>query len=258
MNQLTDKVAVITGVGSGIGKATAQLFALQGARVAGLDFNALTGEEAIQSIRDAGNEALFIQTDVERAEQIESAMLQTADHFGRVDILVNVVGVSGRRWGDGPTAECTEEAWDKLMDINLKSVFLCCKYALQDMLKRDSGTIVNISSVLGLVGGDADFGTHAYATTKGAIISLTRSIASYYAPRHIRANAICPGLIATNMSKRAQTDEYIRNRLTDLQPLTGDFGQPEDVAQAALYFASDNSAFVTGAVLTVDGGWTTR
>jgi NAD(P)-dependent dehydrogenase (short-subunit alcohol dehydrogenase family) len=111
---------------------------------------------------------------------------------------------------------------------------------------------------LGLVGGDQDFGTHAYAASKGAVISLTRAIASYYAPQHIRANVICPSLIATPMSKRAQTDRHILDRLRDLQPLTADFGTPEDVAQAALYLASDQAAFVTGAVLAVDGGWTVR
>jgi NAD(P)-dependent dehydrogenase (short-subunit alcohol dehydrogenase family) len=115
-----------------------------------------------------------------------------------------------------------------------------------------------MASVLGLVGGDDDFATHAYATSKGAIISLTRSIASYYAPRGIRANVICPGLIATPMSRRAQESEHIRARLSQLQPLTGDFGSPIDVANAALYLASDASSFVTGTVLTVDGGWTVR
>ena len=117
---------------------------------------------------------------------------------------------------------------------------------------------MNISSVLGMVGGDDDFATHAYATSKGGIISLTRSIAAYYAPRGIRANVICPGLIATPMSQRAQESEQIRSRLPQLQPLTGDFGLPIDVANAALYLASDESSFVTGSVLTVDGGWTTR
>ena len=190
---------------------------------------------------------------------MEEAVREAAAHFGRLDVLFNVVGVSGRRWGDGPAAECTEEAWDRVMAINLKSVFLCCKFALQQMLRQEGGgTIVNLSSVLGLVGGDTDFATHAYAASKGGIISLTRSIASYYAPRGIRANVICPGLIATPMSERAQSNETIRARLPDLQPLTADFGRPDDVAHAALYLASDHAAFVTGSVLTVDGGWTMR
>ena len=126
------------------------------------------------------------------------------------------------------------------------------------MIRVGGGAIVNLSSVLGLVGGDADFATHAYAASKGGIISLTRAMAAFYAPHGIRVNVICPGLIATSMSQRAQDSPIIRQRLSDLQPLTGDFGQPEDVAHAALYLASDQARFVTGAVLTVDGGWTVR
>jgi NAD(P)-dependent dehydrogenase (short-subunit alcohol dehydrogenase family) len=126
------------------------------------------------------------------------------------------------------------------------------------MLSQGHGAIVNVSSILGLVGGDDDFATHAYATSKGGVISLTRSIASYYAPRGIRANVICPSLIATPMSQRAQASEQIRSRLPQLQPLTGDFGSPMDVAHAALYLASEEASFVTGSVLTVDGGWTVR
>jgi NAD(P)-dependent dehydrogenase (short-subunit alcohol dehydrogenase family) len=130
-----------------------------------------------------------------------------------------------------------------------------CKFAIPEMLKRGGGSIINLSSVLGIVGGDADFATHAYAASKAGIIGLTRSIATYYARDHIRANVICPGLIATPMSQRAQESEAIRARLADLQPLTGDFGQPADVAHAALYLASEQARFVTGVVLPVDGGW---
>ena len=199
-----------------------------------------------------------LRVDVTSASEVESAVKQVADKFGRIDILVNVAGGSGRKWGDGPTDSCTLEGWNKTLDLNLNSVFYCCKYALQIMLTQQQGVIVNVSSVLGMVGGDDDFATHAYASSKGAIISLTRSMASYYAPRGIRANVICPGLIATPMSQRAQESEHIRARLPQLQPLTGDFGSPNDVAQAALYLASDESSFVTGSVLTVDGGWTMR
>ena len=146
----------------------------------------------------------------------------------------------------------------RVIDVNLNGVFYGMRYKIPAMLKTGGGAIVNLSSVLGLVGGDADFATHAYAASKGGIISLTRSIAAYYAPQRIRANVICPGLIATPMSQRAQANAAIRARLHELQPLTGEFGQPIDVAQAALYLASDQAKFVTGAVLTVDGGWTTH
>jgi NAD(P)-dependent dehydrogenase (short-subunit alcohol dehydrogenase family) len=244
MNRLRDKVAVVTGGESGIGLATAQLFAEEGAHVVVFDINVSSADS--------------VRVDVTSATEVESAIKDVIRRYGRLDILVNVAGGSGRRWGDGPTDSCTLESWDKTLALNLDSVFYCCKYALQAMLTQGSGVIVNVSSVLGLIGGDEDFATHAYASSKGAVISLTRSIAAYYAPRGIRANVICPSLIATPMSQRAQESERIRSRLPRLQPLTGDFGSPKDVAHAALYLASDESSFVTGSVLTVDGGWTVR
>ncbi|HET6597223.1 MAG TPA: SDR family NAD(P)-dependent oxidoreductase [Anaerolineales bacterium] len=244
MNRLPGKVAIVTGGASGIGLATAQLFTQEGARVVVFDLDPSTIEAR--------------RVDVTSASEVESALRGVLSQYGRIDILVNVVGGSGRKWGDGPADSCTLEGWDKTLALNLDSVFYCCKYALQVMLEQGHGVIVNVSSVLGIVGGDEDFATHAYASSKGAVISLTRSIASYYAPRGIRANVICPSLIATPMSQRAQESEHIRARLPRLQPLTGDFGSPKDVAHAALYLASDESSFVTGSVLTVDGGWTVR
>lgn len=257
MPALDGKVAVVTGGGSGIGCATAQLFAAEGAQVIILDIDADSAAQTLTSLSGPhpGSSHILDATD---APQVASAIQSVISDYGHIDVLVNVAGGSGRKWGDGPTDSCTLDGWHKTLALNLDSLFYCCKYALQTMLKQKQGVIVNISSVLGLVGGDDDFATHAYATSKGGIISLTRSIASYYAPRGIRANVICPGLIATPMSKRAQESEQIRARLLELQPLTGDFGSPGDVAQAALYLASDASSFVTGAVLTVDGGWTVR
>jgi NAD(P)-dependent dehydrogenase (short-subunit alcohol dehydrogenase family) len=253
MNRLQDKVAIVTGGGSGIGLATAQLFAEEGARVIVFDINDARARSELPSLNEYSS-----VVDVTSAPQVESAIKDVVNTYERLDILVNSAGGSGRKWGDGPTDSCTPEGWDKTLTLNLNSVFYCCKYALQVMLTQGRGAIVNISSVLGLVGGDDDFATHAYATSKGAVISLTRSIASYYAPRGIRANVICPSLIATPMSQRAQESEHIRARLSQLQPLTGDFGAPKDVAHAALYLASEEASFVTGSILTVDGGWTVR
>jgi len=224
-------VAVVTGADGGIGSAVAAAFAEAGFDVVGLDRE---------------------QADLSRAEEVERAFAE----LDRIDALFNGAGISGRPLGDGPVESCTEEAWDTVLATNLRSVFLCCRAAIPKLRAAGGGAIVNLASVLALVGGDDDFATHAYATSKAGIVGLTRAMAVTYAPEGIRCNAIAPGLIATPMSARAQGDERIRARLPELQPLTGDFGRPEDVAQAALYLAT--ARFVTGAVLPVDGGWTAR
>jgi NAD(P)-dependent dehydrogenase (short-subunit alcohol dehydrogenase family) len=233
------------------------LFAGEGAQVIILDIDSDSAAQTLASLNGPhpGSSRILDVTD---APQVASVIESVASDYGRIDVLVNVAGGSGRKWGDGPAHACTIKGWDKTLALNLDSLFYCCKYVLQAMLAQEKGAIVNVASVLGLVGGDEDFATHAYAASKGAVISLTRSIASYYAPRGIRANVICPGLIATPMSQRAQGSDHIRARLARLQPLTGGFGAPQDVSQAALYLASEASSFVTGAVLTVDGGWTVR
>jgi meso-butanediol dehydrogenase / (S,S)-butanediol dehydrogenase / diacetyl reductase len=216
--------AVVTGSAGGIGSATVRAFEASGYSVLGID---------------ADDDPALVFGSLER-----------------LDALVCAHGISGRRLGDGPVDSCTEEAWDAVLDANLRSVFLYCKRAIPLLRAAGGGAIVTVSSVLGLVGGDKDFATHAYAASKAGVIGLTRAMAATYAGDGIRCNVVCPGLIETPMSSRAQTDPRLRERLPDLQPLTGAFGKPEDVAAAALYLAT--SPFVTGAVLTVDGGWTAK
>jgi NAD(P)-dependent dehydrogenase (short-subunit alcohol dehydrogenase family) len=228
---LAGKVVLVTGSAGGIGGATVRAFEQAGATVVGVD-------------RD--------QADLSRADEV-AAFFGTLD---RLDVLVNAHGLSGRRFGDGPVDECTEEGWDAVLDGNLKSVFLTCKHAIPLLRAAGGGAIVNVSSVLGLVGGGTEFATHAYAASKGGVIALTRAMATYYAEEGIRCNVVAPGLIETPMSARAQADEGIRARLPELQPLTGDFGKPQDVADAVLYVAG--AEFMTGSVLPVDGGWTSH
>ncbi len=255
MNRLTGKIALVTGAGSGIGQATAIRFAQEGATVALLDLNLDGMKETAQQI---DGDSLQLEADVTAYDSVEIAINEVIDTFGHIDIVFSGVGGSGRRWGDGPAHECTVEGWAKTIDLNLTSMFYVNKAVLQHMVKRNAGTIINLSSVLGLVGGDDDFATHAYAASKSGIIGFSRAMASYYAKHNIRVNVIAPSLIATNMSKRAQTSDHILGRLEELQPLTSAFGEPEDVAGAAAYLASDDSKFVTGTVMTVDGGWTMR
>jgi meso-butanediol dehydrogenase/(S,S)-butanediol dehydrogenase/diacetyl reductase len=213
-------VAVVTGSRGGIGTATVAAFEAAGFTVHGVD-------------RDDEFPALEL-----------------------LDALVCTHGISGRRLGDGPVETCTEEGWDAVLDANLKSVFLYAKRAIPALRANGGGAIVTLSSALGLVGGDDDFATHAYAASKAGVIGLTRAMAVTYARDGIRCNVVAPGLIATPMSRRAQDEPRIRARLRELQPLTGDFGAPEDVAAACVYLAT--APFVTGAVLPVDGGWTAR
>lgn len=215
---------IVTGSAGGIGSATAAAFADAGWDVAGIE-----------------------------AEDDPAGVFGALE---RLDALVCAHGISGRRLGDGPVDTCTEEAWAAVLETNLSTVFRYCKQAVPRLRAAGGGAIVTVSSVLGLVGGDQDFATHAYAASKAGLIGLTRAMAVTYAADGIRCNVVCPGLVATPMSRRAQEDPAVRARLGEIQPLTGDFGRPEDVAGAAFYLAT--APFVTGAVLTVDGGWTAR
>jgi NAD(P)-dependent dehydrogenase (short-subunit alcohol dehydrogenase family) len=235
---LDGKAALVTGAAGGIGGAVVRAFAEAGARVLGVD--------------RAGADH---ECDVTRSDEVERAFATALERFGRLDVVFNGAGISGRRLGDGPVDSCTEEAWDAVLETNLKGVFLCSKHAIPALRRSGGGAIVNLSSVSGLVGSE-EFATHAYAASKGGVVALTRAMAIAYAREGIRCNAICPGVIDTPMSERARSDPQTMARLEELQPLTGAPGRPEDVAGAALYLAT--APFVTGAILTVDGGWTAR
>lgn len=206
------------------------------------------GSASIRELEEAGFTVSGLEVDDDPA-----AIFGALD---QLDALVCAHGISGRRLGDGPVDACTEHAWDAVLEANLRSVFVYCKHAVPLLRAAGGGAIVTVSSVLALVGGDEDFATHAYAASKAGVVGLTRAMAATYAKDGIRCNVVCPGLIDTPMSRRAQEDSRIRARLAELQPLTSAFGRAEDVAQAVVYLAT--APFVTGAVLTVDGGWTVR
>lgn len=254
--RLAGKHAIVTGAGSGIGRAVALRFVAEGARVAGFDLNAAGLAETGQLCGERAAAFLPFPCDLTNAAQVDATVSQAVATSGALQIVFNGAGASGRRWGDGPVDACTIEGWQRTLDVNLTSIFLVCKATVPHLLAAGGGAIVNLGSVLGMVGGDADFATHAYAAAKAGIIGLSRSMATYYAPRGLRVNIIAPGLIATPMSQRAQESEHIQRRLKQLQPLTGAMGAPEDIAAAAAFLASDDARFITGVVLPVDGGWT--
>ena len=247
---LTGKAALVTGGASGIGRAIAQLFAQQGAAVAIADVNATDGQALAGAIVESGAQAMFVKADVTRTEDARHAVQAAIARFGRLDILVNNAGTIRR----ATVVETSEEEWDLVMAVNVRSAFLFAKHALPMMAAAGGGVVINIASGWGLVGGRR---AAAYCASKGAIVQLTRAMALDHAGDHIRVNCICPGDTDTPMLRREAEElgEPAADFLADAarRPL-GRIGKPEDVAHAALYLASDASSFVTGTTLVVDGG----
>jgi NAD(P)-dependent dehydrogenase (short-subunit alcohol dehydrogenase family) len=242
-----EQVALVTGAGSGIGRATALAFAEEGARVVVCDVQAGNGEDTVRMIRDLGNAAEFVAADVSRPGEVENLVYQTVKRFGRLDFAFNNAGIEGVM---ATTANCTEENWDRTLAINLKGVWLCMKYELRHMLERGAGAIVNCSSVAGLVGYQQ---LPAYAASKHGIVGLTRTAALEYAQQGIRINAVCPGVIRTAMIDRL-SQNYPEVQLAAGEPI-GRMGTPEEIAAPVIWLCSDRASFVTGQAFAVDGGW---
>lgn len=251
--RLSDKVAIVTGAGSGIGKATALLMAAEGARVVVADITAASCDETVQAIRDAGGDAITVQTDVTSEDQIRNMVDRTIEHYGRIDIAFNNAGIAGE---SAPTGEYTPDGWDRVIGVNLTGVFLCMKYELQQMVKQGTGSIVNCSSILGTVGFE---NAPAYVAAKHGVIGLTKTAALEYARQGIRVNAVCPGFIDTAMIDQAasKSDNDMKAMLAEMEPV-GRMGTGNEVAEAVVYLASDGAAFTTGIGLLVDGGWVAR
>ena len=255
LGRLEGKVAIVTGAASGIGKQISIMFAKEGAAVALIDLNSKGVEETHNLIAGFNSDSVYYAIDLCDSSLVEKTYTSIGESLNKIDILVNVAGGSGRRFGDGPVGECTIEGWEKTFDINLKTQFLSCKFAMPYLLKQKNSSIVNISTIVGLVGGGKVFNAHAYSACKAGIIGLSRAMATYYADQGLRVNVIAPGVIETPMSHRVHENQAILDWIAERQILTGKMGKPEDVAHTALFLASDESSFITGIVIPVDGGW---
>jgi len=247
--RLQDKVALITGSAGGMGKAAAELFAREGASIIVNDMVADAGEETARGIRDAGGKAIFVKADVSKEEEVKHLVARSIEAFGRIDVLYNNAGIMPT--DDAGVIDLTEATWDRIMDVNLKSTFFCTKHVVPHMIEQRRGSIVNIASFVALMG--CTVPQDAYTASKGGMISLTRSFAVQYGPHGIRANAICPGPIETPLLRVLWTSEDARNLRLNRIPL-GRFGETNDIIYMALYLASDESSWTTGAWLVVDGG----
>ena len=249
---LAGKVALVTGGGSGIGRETALGFARRGARVVVADRNAAAGEQTARLIADTGGDSTFVASDVSKASDVEAMIKRCVEVYGRLDCAHNNAGISGSGGAvRGPTADYSEESWDAVIGINLKGVWLCMKYELQQMLSQGGGAIVNTASIAGLVGIPGNIG---YVASKHGVVGLTRAAALEYAARNIRVNAVCPGYIDTPLIEALTSDAPTRAAIEARHP-QGRLGQPGEIADAVLWLCSDAASFVNGHTLTVDGGY---
>lgn len=248
MGILTDKVAIVTGAGSGIGKAVAELYAKEGAKVVVSDINEVSGNETVNIIKSSGGEAVFFKADTSSPTDNEALVNKAVEVYGKLDIACNNAGIGGPA---ALTEDYPLDGWKNVIDINFNGVFYGCKYQLQAMQKNGGGSIVNMASIHGTVA--APFSS-AYTSAKHAVVGLTKNIGAEYGPKNIRCNAVGPGYIMTPLLSDHMSADQLE-MLVSKHPI-GRLGQPEEVAELVLFLSSDKASFITGAYYLVDGGYT--
>ena len=247
--RMSGKVALVTGAGMGIGRASALAFAREGAKVVVADILSVAGKETVSLIKKTGGEAIFVKADVSKADQVQALVNKAVDTYGRLNYAHNNAGISGTP--GVTTADCTEENWNQVMNINLKGTWYCMKYEIPEMLKIGGGAIVNTASKAGLVGSP---GVPAYVASKHGVVGLTKAAALEYAKQGIRVNAVCPGVVLTELVQRFwDADPKVKAHAADAIPL-GRVAMPEEIAEAAVWLCSDAASFITGHAMAVDGG----
>lgn len=252
MGELDGKVAIVTGAASGIGRAAVELFANEGAAVIAADTNIEGGQRLADELARKGGGCAFVRADVSKESDVAAMTDLALSQYGRLDVLFNNAGIEGDQ---APTADATLDNWEKVISINLKGVFLGLKYGIRAMLRNGGGSIINNASVAGLVG---FAGIPAYCASKGGVVQLTRTAALEYATEGIRVNCLCPGVIDTPMVERFTHDNpEMLQQMESLEPV-GRLGRPREVAELALFLASDRSSFITGTAIPVDGGFVAR
>ncbi len=250
--RLENKVAIITGAGQGIGRVAALLFAREGARIVVAEWHEEQGQETVAMIKDIGGEATFIKTDARKEDQVRDLVKLTVDNYGKLDVLYNNAAVN---LFTGAVTDVNEKELAFTIDINLKGPIFSCKYAIPEMQKSGGGSIINVGSTMALTGERVPADT-PYAVSKGGMIALTRQIAVHFAKDQIRANIMCPGGILTESIQDALDDVNTRESIEGAMPPMGRLGEPLEVAQLALFLASDESSYITGTVIPIDGGYT--
>jgi NAD(P)-dependent dehydrogenase (short-subunit alcohol dehydrogenase family) len=248
--RLADKVAIITGAGSGMGRVAAEIFAAEGAKVVAADFDAGHGAETVEAVKAAGGEATFVQADVSQETDAAAMVAAAMDRYGRIDVLYNNAGIMPE--ADHSVVDTDVAVWDQVMAVNVRGVYLGCKYAIPRMVDQGSGSVINISSFVALLG--CSVPQDAYTASKGAVLSLTRSLAVQFGPKGVRANAICPGPIETPLLMDWLVKDEAAKQTRLARNPTGRFGKPEEVVNVAIYLASDESRWTNGAHFVIDGG----